>query len=115
MTTHDGEASTSNFLRQTIEADFRSGRLEGKRWAPPPASAEVLAIAPNRLGEVTHALPARAQRLLAHWTRQSICLNFGLAHDYGGACHLRFDDTNPEKEEQAYVDAILDAVQWLGV
>ena len=45
---------------------------------------------------------------------KSICLNFGLARDYGGVCHLRFDDTNPEKEEQEYVDSILDAVHWLG-
>ncbi len=45
---------------------------------------------------------------------KSICLNFGLAQDYGGACHLRFDDTNPEKEDQEYVDSIIDAVHWLG-
>src|ERR1035437_2218146 len=45
---------------------------------------------------------------------KSICLNFGLARDYDGACHLRFDDTNPEKEEQEYVDSIIDAVHWLG-
>ena len=45
---------------------------------------------------------------------KSICLNFGLARDYGGVCHMRFDDTNPEKEEQEYVDGILDAVKWLG-
>jgi glutaminyl-tRNA synthetase len=45
---------------------------------------------------------------------KSICLNFGLARDYGGVCHLRFDDTNPEKEDTEYVDSILDAVQWLG-
>src|SRR5678815_3819782 len=45
---------------------------------------------------------------------KSITLNFGLAAEYGGICHMRFDDTNPEKEEQQYVDAILDAVRWLG-
>jgi len=45
---------------------------------------------------------------------KSICLNFGLARDYGGVCHMRFDDTNPLKEEQEYVDSILDAVRWLG-
>ena len=45
---------------------------------------------------------------------KSICLNFGLALDYNGACHLRFDDTNPEKEEQEYVDSIIEAVRWLG-
>jgi glutaminyl-tRNA synthetase len=45
---------------------------------------------------------------------KSICLNFGLARDYNGVCHMRFDDTNPEKEDQEYVDSILDAVKWLG-
>jgi glutaminyl-tRNA synthetase len=45
---------------------------------------------------------------------KSICLNFGLARDYGGVCHLRFDDTNPEKEDTEYVNSIIDAVQWLG-
>jgi glutaminyl-tRNA synthetase len=45
---------------------------------------------------------------------KSICLNFGLARDFGGVCHLRYDDTNPEKEEQEYVDAIAEAVRWLG-
>ena len=45
---------------------------------------------------------------------KSICLNFGLARDFGGVCHMRFDDTNPEKEEQEYVDAITNSVQWLG-
>ena len=45
---------------------------------------------------------------------KSICLNFGLARDYGGVCHMRFDDTNPEKEDTEYVNSILDAVQWLG-
>ena len=45
---------------------------------------------------------------------KSICLNFGLARDYNGICHLRLDDTNPEKEEQEYVDSICDSVRWLG-
>ncbi len=45
---------------------------------------------------------------------KSICLNFGLAKDYGGRCHMRFDDTNPVKEDQEYVDSILDTVRWLG-
>lgn len=45
---------------------------------------------------------------------KSICLNFGLARDYGGYCHMRFDDTNPVKEDQEYVDAIKESVNWLG-
>ena len=114
MTTHDGEASTSNFLRQTIEADFRSGRLDGKRWAPPPATAQVLATAQVDSAGLRTRFPPEPNGYLHIGHAKSICLNFGLAHDYGGVCHLRFDDTNPEKEEQAYVDAIIDAVQWLG-
>src|SRR3546814_5850893 len=45
---------------------------------------------------------------------KSICVNFGLAREFGGVCHLRFDDTNPEKEDQEYADAIIEAVHWLG-
>ncbi len=45
---------------------------------------------------------------------KSICLNFGLARDFSGRCHLRFDDTNPAKEDQEYVDAIIEMVRWLG-
>ena len=45
---------------------------------------------------------------------KSICINFGLAQEYGGVCHLRFDDTNPEKEDTEYVNSIIDAVKWLG-
>ena len=45
---------------------------------------------------------------------KSICLNFGLARDFGGRCHMRFDDTNPVKEDQEFVDGILDTVRWLG-
>src|SRR5690606_12601264 len=45
---------------------------------------------------------------------KSICLNFGLARDFGGRCHLRFDDTNPVKEDTEYVDTIIDSVRWLG-
>jgi hypothetical protein len=54
---------------------------------------------PSRTATCTSATPSPS------------CLNFGLARDYGGRCHLRFDDTNPEKEEQEYVDSIIDAVQ----
>ena len=66
----------------------------------PPKSEHVFHPEPNGYLHIGHA--------------KSICLNFGLARDYNGACHLRFDDTNPEKEEQEYVDAIIDMVQWLG-
>jgi len=85
-------ASTSNFIRQIVEADLASGRHAKILTRFPPE--------PNGYLHFGHA--------------KSICLNFGLAAQYGGACNLRFDDTNPEKEEQAYVDSIIDSVHWLG-
>ncbi len=86
-------APASNFLRQIIEDDIKTNKWGGRiatRFPPEP----------NGYLHIGHA--------------KSICLNFGLARDYNGVCHMRFDDTNPEKEEQEYVDSILDAVQWLG-
>jgi glutaminyl-tRNA synthetase len=84
--------SASNFIRQAIEADLASGKHARIVTRFPPE--------PNGYLHLGHA--------------KSILLNFGLAAEYGGRCNLRFDDTNPEKEEQEYVDSILDAVGWLG-
>ena len=87
-----GAAAPSNFIRQAIEADLAAGRHAGIVTRFPPE--------PNGYLHLGHA--------------KSILLNFGLARDYGGRCNLRFDDTNPEKEEQEYVDSIVDVVEWLG-
>ncbi len=85
--------SGSNFIRQIVEADLAAGAYPGGiRTRFPPE--------PNGYLHFGHA--------------KAICLNFGLAEQYGGRCNLRFDDTNPTKEEQEYVDAIKDAVRWLG-
>jgi glutaminyl-tRNA synthetase len=84
--------SSSNFIRQAIEADLASGRHKAIVTRFPPE--------PNGYLHFGHA--------------KSIALNFGLPREYGGRCNLRFDDTNPEKEEQEYVDSIIDAVRWLG-
>jgi glutaminyl-tRNA synthetase len=86
------ESKVSNFIRNIIDADLAAGKHASIRTRFPPE--------PNGYLHFGHA--------------KSICLNFGLAQDYGGACHLRFDDTNPEKEEQEFVDSIIDAVHWLG-
>jgi len=84
--------STSNFIKHLIETDLDSGKRQTIVTRFPPE--------PNGYLHFGHA--------------KSIILNFGLAQLYGGRCKLRFDDTNPEKEEQAYVDSIEEMVQWLG-
>src|SRR5688572_4180507 len=82
----------SDFIRQIVQADLQSGKHTRIVTRFPPE--------PNGYLHIGHA--------------KSICLNFGLAREFGGVCHLRFDDTNPAKEEQEYIDAIKQDVQWLG-
>jgi len=89
---HTGETESLNFLEEIIEADLREGRHTSVQTRFPPE--------PNGYLHIGHA--------------KSICLNFGLAQKYGGKCNLRYDDTNPTKEEQEYVDSILADVRWLG-
>ena len=81
-----------DFIRDIIQADLTSGRVRSVVTRFPPE--------PNGYLHIGHA--------------KSICLNFGVAEEFGGRCHLRFDDTNPTKEEQEYIDAIKRDVHWLG-
>ena len=110
----DKAAPTSNFIRSIIEADVEAGKHAFRRWSGKPGPAESHANAPSDTAVIRTRFPPEPNGYLHFGHAKSICLNFGLADAFDGACHLRFDDTNPEKEEQQYVDAIIDAVRWLG-
>ena len=107
-------APVINFIRNIIDADLAAGKHTARRWSGRPGpAAQQLAGAPDP-AKIRTRFPPEPNGYLHFGHAKSICLNFGLARDYGGKCHLRFDDTNPEKEEQEYVDSIIDAVKWLG-
>ena len=110
-------ARSSNFLRQIVEQDLAQGTYSGRTWGHVPGTATEHAQAPGARPDparIRTRFPPEPNGYLHVGHAKSICLNFGLARDYGGVCHMRFDDTNPEKEEQEYVDSITDAVKWLG-
>jgi len=107
-------AHVTNFIRQHIERDLAEGRYSQRRWGGRPGPLPFHAQAPLDPAKIRTRFPPEPNGYLHIGHAKSICLNFGLARDYGGVCHMRFDDTNPEKEEQEYVDAILEAVHWLG-
>ena len=108
------EHKPSNFLRQIIEADLAQGTHTQRRWAGSPGDAAHHAQAAIDPAKIRTRFPPEPNGYLHVGHAKSICLNFGLARDYQGICHLRFDDTNPEKENLEYVNSIMDAVKWLG-
>ena len=107
-------AHVTNFIKQHIERDLASGKYAQRRWGGEPGPASTHANAPLDPAKIRTRFPPEPNGYLHIGHAKSICLNFGLAEEFGGICHMRFDDTNPEKEEQEFVDAILDAVHWLG-
>ena len=108
------ENKVSNFLRQIIESDLDKGTYASRRWAGSPGDAAHHAAGQPDPAKIRTRFPPEPNGYLHVGHAKSICINFGLAQEYGGVCHLRFDDTNPEKEDQEYVNSIIDAVKWLG-
>ena len=104
----------TNFIRHIVEADLAAGKYATRRWSGKPGSGPQQQAGALDPAKIRTRFPPEPNGYLHFGHAKSILLNFGLARDFGGVCHLRFDDTNPEKEEQEYVDAIIGAVQWLG-
>ena len=113
-TTTPEATKPSNFLRQIIEQDLNTGPYAQRRWGGMPGDAATHAAGEPDAAKIRTRFPPEPNGYLHIGHAKSICINFGLARDYGGVCHLRFDDTNPEKEDLEYVNSIKDAVQWLG-
>jgi len=109
-----GTGQATNFIRNIIETDLASGKYARRTWSGRPGPAKVHEGAPPDPARIRTRFPPEPNGYLHFGHSKSISLNFGLARAYGGVCHLRFDDTNPTKEEQEYVDSIIDAVHWLG-
>ncbi len=114
MSTPTETPPASNFIRSIIEHDLAAGRHTGKRWAGRPGPAALQRTGTPDTARIRTRFPPEPNGYLHIGHAKSMCLNFGLAQDFQGACHLRFDDTNPEKEEDEYVRAIIDMVRWLG-
>ena len=107
-------AKPANFLRQVIERDLAAEAYAGRRFGGSPGDAAHHAAGAHDPARIRTRFPPEPNGYLHIGHAKSVCLNFGLAREFGGVCHLRFDDTNPEKEEQEFVDAIIEMVHWLG-
>ena len=104
----------SNFIRAIVEKDIEQGVYHTRKWAGSPGDVVHQSTGQVDQAKIRTRFPPEPNGYLHIGHAKSIFLNFGLARDYAGVCHLRFDDTNPEKESQEYVDSITDAVKWLG-
>jgi glutaminyl-tRNA synthetase len=107
-------SKSTNFIRNIIDTDLGSGKYATRTWSGAPGPASIQTNAAIDPAKIRTRFPPEPNGYLHFGHAKSILLNFGLADDYAGVCHLRFDDTNPEKEDQEYVDSIIDSVHWLG-
>lgn len=104
----------TNFIRGIIDRDLAENKYATKKWAGSPGDAAHQNAGQVDVAKIRTRFPPEPNGYLHIGHAKSIFLNFGLARDYNGICHMRFDDTNPEKENQEYVDSISDMVKWLG-
>ncbi|MDA9211410.1 glutamine--tRNA ligase/YqeY domain fusion protein [Methylophilaceae bacterium] len=104
----------SNFIRAIIEKNIRHKLYENKNWGGTPGDKNHHSKGKKDLAKIRTRFPPEPNGYLHIGHAKSIFLNFGLAKDFNGACHLRFDDTNPEKENDEFVNSIIEDVNWLG-
>ena len=104
----------SNFIRTLIEEDIEKGATVPRKWCghPAPYSEQVKGV--DDPARIRTRFPPEPNGYLHIGHAKSICINFGMARDFGGYAHMRFDDTNPGKESPEYVESIKETVKWLG-
>src|SRR5438309_10523085 len=113
-TAADADHRPGNFLRHVIERDLEQGSNAGQRWGGSPGDGNHHEAGVSDPARIRTRFPPEPNGYLHIGHAKSIWLNYGLAKQYAGKLNLRYDDTNPTKEEQEYVDSIRDDVRWLG-
>tara|TARA_B110000238_G_C16105499_1_gene430210 strand:+ start:78 stop:1838 length:1761 start_codon:yes stop_codon:yes gene_type:complete len=110
----ESKDNPSNFIRAIIEKNISQNLYVDKKWAGTPGDKNHHYKGEQDLAKIRTRFPPEPNGYLHIGHAKSIFLNFTLAKDFAGACHLRFDDTNPEKENDEFVKSIIDDVKWLG-
>ena len=114
MGNENKNTAPTNFIRNIIEKNLEANLYAEKKWSGQPGPSYVHKDAPIDTAKIRTRFPPEPNGYLHFGHAKSIILNFTLAQDFNGRCHLRFDDTNPEKENEEYVQSIIDSVHWLG-
>lgn len=114
MTTSSPSSPPVHFIRAIIEDDLQAKKHAGRSWAGRPGPLAVQRTGASDPAAIRTRFPPEPNGYLHIGHAKSICLNFGIARDYRGTCNLRFDDTNPHKENIEYVESIMADVRWLG-
>jgi glutaminyl-tRNA synthetase len=114
MSNENKNTVPTNFIRNIIEKNLEANLYVEKKWSGQPGPSYAHKDAAIDTAKIRTRFPPEPNGYLHFGHAKSIILNFTLAQDFNGRCHLRFDDTNPEKENEEYVKSIIDSVHWLG-